>query len=583
MKLRGLAFLALAMALATEFAESAQDPGEEFELRQAPTHWLATDNKGAGAGPVTQEKLIASGSIKTSWLHYYGDYRGYRHSPIDDITPETVGNLEFAWGMAAGTVGPFETSPIVYDGIMYVTTSYNRLIAVDAGSGEVIWRYDYHNPEDLRICCGPNNRGVAIGGDLVVMGTLDAKLLAFNRLTGALVWETVITKYQRGFSVTGAPLIANGRVFIGIGGGEYGVRGFFDAYDLATGKLLWRHYTIPTDGEDGVETWAGESYKIGGSPTWNTGTYDPETETIFWTTGNPGADWNGDNREGDNLYSDSLLAVDPKTGELKWYFQFTPHDIWDYDGNTQIILLDVEVNGEMIKAVGHADRNGYYYLINRVSGAYILAEPYAAEVNWATIDETGRPVVRPGAIPTGTYSDRVCPGHAGGMNAAYTGAYSPNTGLYYVNSIESCEIIEKGMAIFIEGSTYLGGSFQSVDAEAGTGYGDLVAIDAASGKVKWRHQEVNGLLSGVVSTQGGVLFTGTVDGRFLGLDAATGEVVWEKRVGSIVRGQPIVYEHEGDSYVAIATGGSNGVEYFTGGFSSMPDNTYLFVFRLSKQ
>ena len=580
MKYAAIAFVALVMAVVSEFAESAEGPGAEYEIPQAPTHWLATGNKGAGSGPVTQEKLNASHTAKSSWLHYYGDYRGYRHSAIDNITPQTVGNLEFAWGMAAGTEGPFETSPVVYDGIMYVTTSYNRLIAVNPGSGEVIWRYDYQNPEDLRICCGPNNRGVAIGGDLVVMGTLDAKLLAFHRLTGALVWETVITPYQRGFSVTGAPLIANGRVFIGVGGGEYGVRGFFDAYDLETGERLWRHYTIPTDGEPGVETWAGESYRIGGSPTWNTGTYDPETDTIFWATGNPGADWNGEDREGDNLYSDSLLAVDPETGALKWYFQFTPHDIWDYDGNTQIILLDVEVNGEMVKVVGHADRNGYYYLINRENGAYILAEPYVAEINWATIDETGRPVVRPGAIPTGTYTDRVCPGHAGGMNAAYTAAYNPRTGLYYVNSIESCEIIEKGMAIFIEGSTYLGGSFQSVDAEAGTGYGDLVAIDAASGKVVWRHREANGLLSGVVSTEGGVLFTGTVDGRFLALDAATGEVAWEKRVGSIVRGQPIVYEYEGDSYVAIATGGSNGVEFFTGGFSSMPDNTYLFVFRL---
>ncbi len=580
MKYAAITFMALAMTVVTEFAESAEGPGAEYGIPQAPTHWLATGNKGGGSGPVTQEKLNASHTAKSSWLHYYGDYRGYRHSAIDNITPQTVGNLEFAWGMAAGTQGPFETSPVVYDGIMYVTTSYNRLIAVNPGSGEVIWRYDYQNPGDLRICCGPNNRGVAIGGDLVVMGTLDAKLLAFHRLTGALVWETVITPYQRGFSVTGAPLIANGRVFIGVGGGEYGIRGFFDAYDLATGERLWRHYTIPTDGEPGVETWAGESYRIGGSPTWNTGTYDPETDTIFWTTGNPGADWNGDDREGDNLYSDSLLAVDPETGELKWYFQFTPHDIWDYDGNTQIILLDVEVNGEMVKVVGHADRNGYYYLINRENGSYILAEPYVAEINWATIDETGRPVVRPGAIPTGTHTDRVCPGHAGGMNAAYTGAYNPRTGLYYVNSIESCEIIEKGMAIFIEGSTYLGGSFQSVDAEAGTGYGDLVAIDASSGEVVWRHREANGLLSGVVSTEGGVLFTGTVDGRFLALDAATGEVSWEKRVGSIVRGQPIVYEYEGDSYVAIATGGSNGVEFFTGGFSSMPDNTYLFVFRL---
>ncbi|TDJ40409.1 MAG: PQQ-dependent dehydrogenase, methanol/ethanol family [Gammaproteobacteria bacterium] len=580
MKYAAIIFMGLAMSVVTEFTESAEGPGAEYEIPQAPTHWLATGNKGGGSGPVTQEKLNASHTAKSSWLHYYGDYRGYRHSAIDNITPQTVGNLEFAWGMAAGTQGPFETSPVVYDGIMYVTTSYNRLIAVNPGSGEVIWRYDYQNPEDLRICCGPNNRGVAIGGDLVVMGTLDAKLLAFHRLTGALVWETVITPYQRGFSVTGAPLIANGRVFIGVGGGEYGIRGFFDAYDLATGERLWRHYTIPTDGEPGVETWAGESYRIGGSPTWNTGTYDPETDTIFWATGNPGPDWNGDDREGDNLYSDSLLAVDPETGELKWYFQFTPHDIWDYDGNTQIILLDVEVNGEMVKVVGHADRNGYYYLINRENGSYILAEPYVAEINWATIDETGRPVVRPGAIPTGTHTDRVCPGHAGGMNAAYTGAYNPNTGLYYVNSIESCEIIEKGMAIFIEGSTYLGGSFQSVDAEAGTGYGDLVAIDASSGEVAWRHREANGLLSGVVSTEGGVLFTGTVDGRFLALDAATGEVSWEKRVGSIVRGQPIVYEYEGDSYVAIATGGSNGVEFFTGGFSSMPDNTYLFVFRL---
>lgn len=580
MKYTVLAWTAMATIIAASVVEAQENPGAEYGIPLSPTHWIAEGFEGNGAGPVTQELLDKAASSKDSWLHYYGDYRGYRHSPVDTITPETVGDLEFAWGMAAGRDGPFETSPVVYDGIMYVTTSYNRLFAVEPATGEMIWRYDHKNPDDLRICCGPNNRGVAIGGDLVVMGTLDAVLIAFNRLTGAIVWQTEITPYARGFSVTGAPLIAGGRVFVGIGGGEFGIRGFFDAYDLETGELLWRHYTIPTDGEPGVETWAGESYKIGGSPTWNTGTYDPETDTIFWTTGNPGADWNGEDREGDNLYSDSLLAVDPETGDLKWYFQFTPHDIWDYDGNTQIILIDVEVDGEQVKAVGQADRNGYYYLINRETGAFISADVYVAEMNWATIDETGRPQVNPGSIPVDSLTERICPGHAGGMNAAWSGAYNPNSGLYYVNSIESCEVIEQGINIFIEGIPYLGGIFKAVDAEAGIGYGDLVAIRAATGEIAWRHKEDAGLLAGVVSTEGGVIFTGTVDGGLLGLDATTGEVLWRKEIGSVVRGQPIVFDQDGATYVAFPTGGRNGVEFFTGQFISKPDNTYMFVFRL---
>ena len=268
------------------------------ELAPLPTHWIAEDPVAAEAPPVDAEMLRDPFADRSRWLHYGGDYRGFRHSPLASLSPENVDRLHVAWSFPTGTQQQFEVSPIVYAGVMYVTTSNNRIFALDARTGELLWRYDHPLPEDTRACCGPVNRGASIVGDRILMATLDARILALDRRTGEILWNSEIVDYARGHAATSAPLIVDGRAIIGIAGGEFGIRGFFDAYDVETGERLWRHYTIPAAGEPGVETWEGNSYETGGAPAWTQGVYDVETDTLFWTTGNPSPDFNGDFRGG---------------------------------------------------------------------------------------------------------------------------------------------------------------------------------------------------------------------------------------------------------------------------------------------
>jgi alcohol dehydrogenase (cytochrome c) len=555
--------------------------GAELDLGEVATHWKAEKPADNGAGPVTSEMLEGAAADSSKWLHYGGDYRGFRHSSLDTLNPDSVKNLQVAWAFPTGTTGQFEVSPVVHDGVMFVSTSYNRLFALDAKDGTLLWRYDHQQPPMLRICCGPVNRGVAIAGDKVLMGTLDAHLLAFDRRTGEILWDTEVVSYEDGFSLTSAPLIVGNMAITGVTGGEYGARGFFDAYDVETGKRIWRHYTVPDTGEPGVESWAGDSYKRGGAPAWTTGAYDPETDTLFWTTGNPAPDWDGSERAGDNLYSNSLLAVDPKTGERKWHFQYTPHDVWDYDGNTNIFLVDVEVDGKPVKAVAQANRNGYFYLIERATGKFLLASPYVEQVNWATIDENGRPVVDPKMVPQSEPTERVCPSNMGGMNGAWSGAFNPDLGLLYVASVESCQMYQSGISAFVKGMPYLGGMPITVDVDEGKAYGHVSAIDAATGEVKWRYLDRNPMMAGALSTAGGVVFTGNSEGFALALDSKTGKLLWNFRMGGTVRSQPIAYQIDGESYVAIGSGGWASLRMHSGGPVNIPDGGHLFVFKVS--
>ena len=574
----------MALALAAPPSRAAEPaPGvadAEVKLPAAPTAWYAAKPVGAAVGPVTAAQL-AKGADKTHWLTYGGDYRNFRHSPVAGLTPTSVRRLHVAWSAPTGTTGQFEGSPVVYGGVMYVTTSYNRLLALDARTGEILWRYDVKLPDDLRLCCGPANRGVAIGGDLVVMATLDARLMAFDRKTGKLAWNVALADYKEGYSGTAAPLIVGKLVYTGIAGGEFGALGFIDAYDLDTGKRVWRQKTVPGAGEPGVETWAGESWKSGGSPTWTTGAYDRETNTLFWTVGNPSPDWNGDKRAGDNLYSDSVLALDPMTGKLKWHFQFTPHDVWDYDGNTQLFLVDTVLDGKPAKVIAQPDRNGYFYLLDRVTGRFLRATQYVEQLTWAKgIDAKGRPIVDPAAMPQDNPSARVCPSNLGGMNGSWTGAYDPATGLVYAPSIEACQQYAKGIAVYVKGIPFMGGAPNTVDANAGKAYGLVSAIDVKTGKVKWRYRDPRPMMAGVVSTAGGVLFTSNQEGQALALDQATGKRLWSFRMGGGGRGQPIVYELDGKPYVAIPSGGWAGLDSFAGAASNLPEGGQLFVFSL---
>ena len=573
-------------AAATAVAEEAAAPTEMAVEASAapplPTHWTNDRDIGNGLGPTTAADLLAGAADPEKWLLYGGDYANYRHSPIADITPDNVADLQVVWAFPTGTTEQFEVSPTIYDGIMYVTTSFNRLFALNAETGEIYWRYDHPLPDrqDMKLCCGTVNRGAAISGDLVMMATLDAKMVAFHRLTGEKQWEVTLAEHDAGFSATSVPMIVRDMAVIGIAGGEFGVRGFFDAYDVATGELRWRHYTVPIEGEPGVETWAGDSWKTGGAPAWTSGAYDPQADVLYWTTGNPAPDWNGDLRAGDNLYSNSLLAVNPDTGERLWHFQFTPHDVWDYDGNTQLFLVDVERDGKTIPAIVQANRNGFYYILDRATGAFIDASIYVEELNWATLDENGRPVVDPRAYPTEEPDFRVCPSNLGGMNGAWTGALNPDLGLAYIPVVESCQHYQKGITAFVKGQPFMGGTPIPIDVEEGKAHGHLSAIDVNTGEVRWRYMDKDPMMGGVLSLASGVVFTGNQEGFALALDARSGELLWQFRMGSGMRSQPVAYRAGGKTYLAIGSGNYATFVAFAGGRTEIPEGGHLFVFAL---
>lgn len=571
----GLALAAPPPAAGTNSAEIALPP--------PPTAWYADPPVGAGAGPVTQDLLSKSPADPSQWLLYGGGYRNFRNSPVKSLNASTVKGLHVAWSAPTGTTGQFEASPVVYGGVMYITTSYNRLIALDAKTGAFLWRYDVKLPDDLRLCCGPANRGVAIGGDLVFMATLDAHLIAFDRMTGKVAWNILLADYKDGYSATSAPLIIGNLVYTGVAGGEFGAGGFLDAYDLKTGKQVWRVHTVPGQDTAVLKSWAGDSWKSGGAPAWTTGAYDAETDTLFWTVGNPSPDWNGDTRAGDNLYSDSVLALDPKTGKMKWYFQFTPHDVWDFDGNTQLFLIDTEFGGKPVKAIAQPNRNGYFYLLDRVTGKFLRATQYVEQLNWAKgVDDKGRPMVDPDALPQDNATKRVCPSNLGGMNGSWSGAYDPTTGLVYAPSIEACQKYQKGMVTYVKGIPFMGGMPDTTDANENKSYGLLSAIDVKTGKVKWRYRDAKPMMSGVVTTAGGVLFTANMRGEALAFDQATGDKLWSFRMGGAARGQPIVYEIDGKPYVAIPSGGWASIDGFAGAGSILPEGGQIFVFSLDK-
>ena len=508
------------------------------------------------AKPVTMERLTAGTANTADWLMYGGNYANWRHSPLKQINRENVGKLRPAWIFQTGVPGQFETSPTVVDGVMYVTASYNNLFALDAVTGTLLWHYEHQMPSNIQICCGPTNRGVAVAGDTIFMGTLDARLLAFNRTTGDIVWNIVMDDFKNGYSSTSAPLVIEDKVIIGIAGGEYGARGFIDAYDVKTGKRVWRRYTIPTAGEPGVETWAGDSYKTGGGPAWVTGTYDPTQRLLYWAVGNPSPDWNGDSREGDNLYSNSVLALNPDNGDLKWHFQFTPHDIWDYDGNTGLFMIDVEHEGKTVHAIAQPNRNGYLYVLDAASGKFLRGAQYTDTLNWAKgLDPNGRPILDPKYVPiAGGNPEWVCPGNVGGQNGSYTAAYSPETKWIYVPVIESCAKVEKQAAVFLNGTPFWGGGPGETQAENGA-YGHFSALDPATGKIMWRHKDQFPMVGGTLATAGGLVFTGDQRGYALAFDDRTGKQLWQFQTGSMIRGQPVTYKIGDTQYMAMPSGG----------------------------
>jgi alcohol dehydrogenase (cytochrome c) len=500
---------------------------------------------------VPYQRLLRAESEPQNWLTYAGSYKSQRYSALDQINRQTVSRLRVAWAyqMRPGVV---ETSPLVADGVMYVTEPPSTVTAIDVRSGRPVWTYTPAIPPDVIIIGSPPvNRGVAMLDDTVFLGTVHGHLIALDARSGGVRWDVTVQDNKSGYYLTLAPLALDGKVIVGVSGAETGIRGFVDAYDAKSGKLLWRTYTIPAPGEPGFDTWGkGNGWQTGGGSTWLTGSYDPDLKLLYWTTGNPAPDWNADNRPGDNLYTDAVLALDPDTGRLKWHFQFTPEDVHDWDANQTVILFEAAVGGRERKLLGQANRNGFYYVLDRETGAFLTGVTYAKQT-WADgLDAKGRPIRKKGIAPTpeGTL---VFPNIQGAANW-HSPSYSPQTKLFYQHAREMGTIYYKGDAVYKPGTAFTGGGGRYVNGDDASSA--IRALDAVTGKLKWEFPLLSPGFSSLLSTAGGLVFGGTEEGNFIALDAESGKPLWDLQLGGTVRGIPISYAVDGRQYVAIAAG-----------------------------
>ncbi|HEY1304154.1 MAG TPA: PQQ-dependent dehydrogenase, methanol/ethanol family [Vicinamibacterales bacterium] len=525
-------------------------------------------------GQVTSQRLTAANSEPQNWLTYSGNYSSHRFSLLDQITPANVKNLELQWVYQAPVAGNWQTTPLVVDGMMYITQRPNDIVALDAVTGRAFWIYRYTPNPDRIVCCGANNRGVAILGDMLFMGTLDANLIAVDAKSGRQIWKTEIATTTAGYSITHAPLVVKDKVIVGVGGGEYGIRGFIAAYDVNTGKEAWRFYTIPGPGDKGHETWQAcppksdsfcdpDAWKHGGGSIWLTGSYDPKLNLTYWGVGNVGPDYAGIQRPGDNLYTDSVIALDVDTGTLRWHYQFTPHDVYDYD-SVQIPVLVDNWGRTGIDALVWANRNGNYYALDRATGKFLLGRPFV-KVNWMSdFDERGRPNQTPQPPGQPTY-----PGNQGGTNW-YSPSFSPRTNLFYVSAWEDyASIYGPSPVEYQQGTNFTGGgprpfgpvpgapSLQRAPINTWTesaGHGAVIALDVATGDQKWKFNMTDVTDSGILTTASHVLFAGGREGYFQALDARTGALLWKTNLGGPINSGPMTYRVGNKQYVATVSG-----------------------------
>ena len=505
---------------------------------------------------VTYDEILHSASHPENWITYGGNYASQRFSELKQINTENVRNLKMQWVYQLRNQGIFESSPLVVDGIMYVTEPPTTVTALDVRTGRPVWRWTAKLPQHLlTIGLFPTNRGVAILGDTIYVATIDAHLVALDAKTGAEKWSVEIGNNADAVAITQAPLAINGKIIVGMGGGEGGLRGYIDSYDARDGKRLWRLYTIPSAGEPGVETWGGESWKYGGGTTWNTGSYDPETNTLFWGTGNPAPDWNGDARKGDNLYSCSLLAIDASTGKMKWYFQFSPHETHDWDASEPPILFDAVIDGKNRKIVAQANRNAFYYVLDRETGKFITGMAYAKET-WAKgLDASGRPIELPNIDPT-PQGNLIYPSITGSVNWT-SSSYSPLTGLFYVNTREQGAYYYKGHpTISPHNPQDIGGGGGQKVVGGDDAYSAVRALQATTGERKWQFKMVGDSWTGTLVTAGNLVFCTDAEGNFFALNATDGEPLWHVPLGNSVRANPITYGVDGKQYVEAAAGNS---------------------------
>jgi alcohol dehydrogenase (cytochrome c) len=500
---------------------------------------------------VPHERIRRAETEPGNWLTYSGNYQGHRFSPLKQINTTNVAGMKPLWMYQMRDLGKVVATPIVVDGILYLSEKPHVVTALDGKTGRPLWTYRRPVPPDIRGCCGQPARGLAILDDLLYFGTMDAKLVALDMHTGKPRWEVTVADYKLGHSITVAPLALKDKIIVGIAGGEFGIRGFLDAYDARTGKQCWRLWTIPGPGEPGHETWEGDSWKTGGAPTWVTGAYDPELNLLYWGTGNPGPDWNGDDREGDNLYSDSLLAIDPDTGKLKWHFQFTPHDEHDWDANQTPVLIDGTIKGRPRKLVVTANRNGFYYVLDRVTGEFLRGEPFIKQT-WAKgLDPKGRPIRLPNTFPT-TEGTVVYPGIGGGTNWQAP-SWSPLTRLFYVMAQDNQRHeYFKNNEPYRPGELFEGGGFRNLPGDEPPGV--VKAIEAETGKIRWEFRMYSYVMAGVLSTAGGLVFGASGEGHFVAFDAESGKPLWRFQTGARILANPISYQVGGKQQVAISSG-----------------------------
>jgi alcohol dehydrogenase (cytochrome c) len=545
-------------------------------------HSVAGMSAAKGSAPpvaqaVSSERLARARSEPQNWLTYYGAYDGQRYSTLDQINIENVKGLKPAWVFQYGTIGlqatpatySFEASPLVVDGVMYVAGWDGLVWAFDAATGELLWQYKHAIPLDAPLCCGNVNRGVAVANGKVFVATANGHLLALDGVHGKRVWETVWCDVRAGESATLAPLVVKNMVLVGSSGAEYGVRGHIDAFNSETGKRIWRRYTVPKPGEPGSETWdKSSSWSRGGGTAWITGSYDPELNLVYWGTGNPGPDFDDTERPGRNLFTCSVLAFRPEDGNIKWHYQWTPHDVWDYDGVNENILFDMDGR----KVLAHFDKNGYLFVLDRQTGQFVRASRFA-QATWGNIDPgNGKVVVQKSPTREGV---EIQPGPAGGKEWPHA-AYSPRTGLLYVPVIEATGLFKSTRIEFREGLSYWGGEAKVV----GEHWGAVKAIDPKSGNEVWLAKNAHPMLASVLATAGDVIFTGKPTGEAVAFNAKTGELLWQFQTGSGIHSSPSTYSVNGKQYVAIPSGWGGWIEGFAPGLFGGSRGNALFVFAL---
>jgi alcohol dehydrogenase (cytochrome c) len=488
---------------------------------------------------------------EADWPTYNGDPRGNRYTPLTQINKDTLGRLAPAWLFSVPDAGQLQVTPVVAGGIMYVTAR-NELFALDAGSGRRIWHYK--RPHTKGVTQGHANRGAGVAGDRVFMMTDHAHLIALNRFTGELLWDTPLDDWRKNYAASSAPLPAGDLVVSGVSGGEHGANGFVAAYDQSTGKEVWRFWTVPKRGEPGSETWQGSDIDHGGAPTWFTGSYDPELDAVYWPTGNPSKEYSGDDRKGDNLYASSILALDRRTGRLRWYYQFTPHDLWDWDATQTSVLVDAEWQGRQRKLMLHANRNGFFYVFDREQGTLLLAKRFVTHLTWASgIGSDGRPMKLPNQEPSAG-GTKVCPSQDGATNW-FSPSYDPTTRLYYVQTFEKCGIYTKRpQGPWESGKTYLGGSHQ-VAADP-TPQRILRAIDIQTGAIVWELPQPGPAHSwgGTLSTASGLVIAGAEGGALIAVDAQSGKLLWSFETNQTWKASPMTYVFDGRQHIAVAAG-----------------------------